>query len=298
MTGSGGPIVLLGGAGRVGRLLRRALAVQGGAEGVRVQARIAGPGIDLVWQAGDDPGDLTGWLADLRPRLVVCLWGKTGARGLDANTTLALTALAAAGKAGVPRSLFMSSAAVYGALVRPDISEAMAPAPANAYGVAKLAMEQAVAAAPVAGAMDVLILRLANVIGADMLADAVACATPEAPLRLDRFADGTAPRRSYASPMTVARLVRAMADRPVARGREILNLADGPPVAMDALLQARAAAGAPVPWSWRPAPDTALPVLGLATDRLLARVPELAGDVRLSPEALVADWLALAEARP
>lgn len=211
-------------------------------------------------------------------RGIVVLAGATGgdAAALAANTTAALAAvrLRDAGVAGPV--LLLSSAAVYGRATGP-LTEDMVPTPANSYGASKATMEAAVA-----GRAGVTCLRLANVAGADALFGAMSAG----PVTLDRFADGTAPRRSYIGPLTLARVLLALIaanDLP-----PVLNVASPGPLSMDLVLEAAGAR-----WTWTPAPATALPCVALDTARL-ARIIELppADAAVLVAEARAAGWSA------
>jgi nucleoside-diphosphate-sugar epimerase len=291
-------IVVLGGGGGVGRLLVPALRDTGAR--MLTQSRKAGPGID--WAAMPDWQMLTDWLRDWRPDLVVVLWGATAGspQDLAANRTLSAMAYTAAAEAGCPAVAVMSSAAVYGPGAGTPLAETAPLAAASPYGLAKAEMEADLlrARSDLAQTAPALsLLRLANVVGADMLGRAVARASRTQPLLLDRFADGHGPRRSYLSPVTMARCCLALAASPPTGGAEVLNVADGPrPVAMDAVLEALDAAGMPVPWRWRAAPDGALASLALATDQLERRFPDLAQGFRRSAGALAADWIGLIRA--
>ena len=113
----------------------------------------------------------------------------------------------AAGAVAPHACTLASSAAVYG---RPEgdapLSETTEPRRVSGYGRAKRAMEQAVAEG-----QGVTCLRIGNVAGADQLLLNAATATAQAPLILDRFADGTGPDRSYIGPETFLGVVGGLA---------------------------------------------------------------------------------------
>lgn len=69
--------------------------------------------------------------------------------------------------AGVPRLVFSSTAAVYGAPPSPLVDEDTPCAPINPYGASKLAAERALADAAAAHGLSVVTLRYFNVAGAD-----------------------------------------------------------------------------------------------------------------------------------
>ncbi|MBT9385808.1 NAD(P)-dependent oxidoreductase [Pseudooceanicola sp. CBS1P-1] len=239
------PLLLLGGTGRVARLLKA--------------AGLSGPGV--FW--------LPHRQLDSLPPLPACatlvaLWGRTGNAGpLRDNARLALRAQALAQRHGLRRVIHLSSAAVYGTLPAGRCHEGAAQ-PQSRYGQSKWLMEQALAqwqrrhrAGP-----ECCILRLGNVAGADSLAPALADPAADDPVRLDRFADGRGPRRSYLGANDLARMLLWLA-RPDVPCPPCLNVAGPRPVAMEALLQA---AGRHI--AWHPAPPDALPEVALDGHRL------------------------------
>lgn len=250
-------LALTGATGRVARLLRPAL-----------------PG--ATWLArGDDLAAVAGHDA------VVALAGVTtgDARALAANAATALAALEAARAQGVARVFLMSSAAVYGRAPAPLRAEA-APSPAAPYGVAKAAMEAAAARWRAAhpDGPEAVILRLGNVAGADMLFGNLA---PGAVPAIHAWPDGATPRRSYVGPLTLARLLRALARAPALP--PVLNVAAPGTVAMGDL-----AAAAGHGWTPVPAPPEAIAEVRLDTAPLEA----LFGFPREASTAggLVAEW--------
>lgn len=300
-------VLVLGSGGRVGRLIRQVWEQHPALPRAVFQSRCAGRGITLVGDPMADPdGEAGAGLTRFRGDMIVALWGvtpHTGNGDLALNSRLALLALEAARAAGVPRVVLISTGAVYA----PPGSEGgycedTAAFSAGAYGQAKIAMEVAARnwaqdAGPQAPA--ITILRLANVAGADMLADAVRCATPGAPLRLDRFASGGGPRRSYLAPHTLAAALGAICAASPTPGTSIFNLADGDALwDMADLLQALTRAGHSVPWGWQAAPPAALYAHQLNVTAFAGRFPEVAGQFRPSADALVADWLSASGGRP
>jgi len=271
MPEPGSRCLLTGANGRLGRLLRG------------VWPHHIGPG--PVWVSRHAPADLC-WSPDAplpdcpRCDAVIALWGVTAgdAGSLAQNVALVAHGVRLAHACGADRVLHLSTAAIYGP--GRDMREARTPAPVNAYGASKLEMEQAIAALPSDGLRHV-ILRLANVVGADSLAPALA--DPAGGVTLDRFADGAGPRRSYIAPGDLARVLAGLVclyrrDLP-----DILNVAAPGPVDMADLARA---AGCPI--TWRTAPPDAQAEVSLNTDRLARLLPGVLRQV--TPARMVEDW--------
>jgi UDP-glucose 4-epimerase len=83
------------------------------------------------------------------------------------NTMKTRALLAAAVDAGVRHVIFSSTAAIYGAPVETQVTEAMAGAPVNPYGSSKLMIEQMLADICRAHPLNYCALRYFNVAGAD-----------------------------------------------------------------------------------------------------------------------------------
>lgn len=171
----------------------------------------------------------------------------------------------AAQAAGARHILLASTAAVY----RPgpdDLDETDVPAPANPYGAAKLAAEQAaVAALTDPGSPGLTILRVGNVAGADALLGG------QGPALLDPVQEQTGgPLRSYIGPVMLAQVLAHLAARGASGAAipPILNIAQPPVVAMADLLSA-----AGRPWRYGPVQPGVVPRVGLATHRLAALMP-------------------------
>ena len=85
----------------------------------------------------------------------------------DNNTGKSLALIAAAVRAGVPRFVFSSTAAVYGMPEQSTVTEDTPCQPINPYGWSKLMTERMLADASAAHGLDVCALRYFNVAGAD-----------------------------------------------------------------------------------------------------------------------------------
>ncbi|OYX42523.1 MAG: hypothetical protein B7Z02_11900 [Rhodobacterales bacterium 32-67-9] len=273
-----GRVLVVGGGGRLGGLLRCAW-------------RMAGQG-GLVWQhrgAGDGPcfdalTDAAAYAgAAAGADAILNLAGRVGGdvAALAGHHDLALAALEAGRTAGVARVFLASSAAVYGVPVGPA-RESDPIAPVSDYGRAKAGMEAAahdwVAAHPDGPA--VTCLRIGNVAGADQLLGA---ASGEGPQMLDVFADGSGPARSYVGPMALAGMLADLfaAQRAGRALPDLLNIALDGPVPMEALLAADGRA-------WRPRAAPATLVREVTLD--VARLGAVLGPIPVADAAaIVAD---------
>ena len=202
------------------------------------------------------------------------------------NRALAEACLVAAQAAGISRVLLASSSAVYG--VGPTgaaFDETAPPRPLSAYGRAKLEMEAACDPARRAG-LDVCILRIGNVAGADALLAPLTglSVDPAKPLRIDSFADGRGPLRSYIGPGTLAQALAGLATYPSPLPA-VLNVAALHPVHMEDLARV-----AKWPFDLIAAPATAHQSITLDCS-LLNRLCPLTSDDSL-PEVMVQQWKA------
>lgn len=300
-----GPLVL-GSGGRVGRMFRR-LAAQG-----------LWPGPEPLWHTRDGregtlgwdlhDRDLPAWRESLPPVTgIIVLAGQTRedpSVAHDADERKRITWLGSANEApvlaaqdlardrGIGPILMCSSAAIYGTAPQPCREDG--PLQANTiYGRAKIWMEEETWVERLTqGRLPICALRIGNVAGADALFGAMA----EGPVTLDRLPDGTAPRRAYIGPLTLARALVALLAAPDLPGvatpmpgpeptGEVerfpaVNLAQPGLLPMSDLLDA-----AGVPFAWRPAPPTALPALEMDLSRLQALAPLPPA----TPEGLVAE---------
>lgn len=249
------PLLLVGASGRVGRLVWHHWPQGADDPALLVSQRRpgAGPQGAFDWAPLDGPAGLLNHLSRADsgplPSALIVLAGVTPAPGVDAaalagNRTLAEACLGAAKAAGIGRVLLASSSAVYG--VDPSgaaFAETSPARPQSDYGRAKLAMEAACDPARQAG-VEVCILRIGNVAGADALLGPLTgrAVDPQNPVRVHGFADGRGPLRSYIGPATLARVLAGLATTPTALPR-IVNIAAPRPVHMEDLAQA---AGWPV----------------------------------------------------
>ncbi|KEP69145.1 NAD-dependent dehydratase [Thioclava dalianensis] len=241
-------LLIVGGSGRLGRLIAAAWA-----------RAPEGPPVTPIWQARRDLG-LGGPIFDpleapeafaracAQSDAVLFLAGRINGppAALEINVALARAARAQALRAGVPL-IMASSAAVYGRGAG-LLSETAPCAPLNDYGRSKLAVE-----AVLEGMARGCALRIGNVAGADALLGAPA---PPEGRKLHVFTDGSAPRRSYIGPSALADAVAHLACLAVAQPETLpacLNLAQPGAVGMDELLSAAGES-----WSAQPAPPTAI----------------------------------------
>ncbi len=284
-------LLVVGGTGRLGRLLQRAFALSDG-------------GIDIVWQrrsgvAATDSGVGVEFFDPLsQPQayrraaktadVILNLAGVTAGTEaeLALNTDLALAAVAAAGGRLV---LLASSAAIYGADAGP-LSEDCQARPISPYGRAKHAMERAALAVAQATGAKVCCLRIGNVAGADAL---LGGAVPRERRLLDTFATGATPRRSYIGPSALARALQLLVTR-AAKSLALpnrLNLALPGTVAMADLLGAKAE-----PWRARAAPVNAIAEVCLDVNRAVAL--GLVPDAMTDAAAIWADLATTLKGRP
>lgn len=279
-------VLLIGGSGRLGRLLRHAWKRRGG-QRLIWQSRSGQDGVQL-----DPLADPAGYArAAAGADVIFNLAGVTtgDCEALAVNRELALAAIAAARAAGVRRVFLASSAAVYGR-AGTGTREDTAPQPISDYGRAKRTMEEAVLDPTAGGGAlpRVTCLRIGNVAGADQLLGATEAGEPQF---LDICADGRGPRRSYIGPQALAGMLEilfalARDDRPLP---PILNVALAGAVRMEALLDADGRC-----WHPRPASAEVIPELCLDT-ALLARVIGVPGAADAA--AIVADFRSLVPRR-
>jgi len=230
-----------------------------------------------VFDPLQDPGALA--RAAKGATAILCLAGVTSARAgaggdMGDNTALAEAAIRAGAVCGA--AVFLaSSAAVYGnqAGLLDETSPLLGQ---SAYGRAKADMEARGAALAAELGVPVCALRIGNIAGTDAILGGW-----KPGFRLDRFADGRSPRRSYIGPATLARVLGALM---VAENLPaVLNIATPGKVEMGALLDAAGLA-----WAAQPAPEAAIPEVVLSVRALLAFVTLSARDGLA--QTLVDEW--------
>ena len=273
------PILVTGSTGKLGRVLRAVWPgmLMGKASPIW-QVRSGAGGVQ--WQIGAQPyvgPALTGGV-------VLHLAG--GRTDLDANIALALAVCETAARAGARHVFFASSSAVYAPDDDRDLTEDTLPAPTNAYGHAKLRMEQAVrdwASSAGAKAPGITLLRIGNVLGSDNLIGGIVAGRPVRLTPVPGRQGG--PVRSYIGPRSFAAVLGQLCLRATGGGDlpAILNIAASPAVMMAALLDA---AGAD--WAYSQPTTDVMPRLVLSVDRMMGLVtlPPNAAD----PDEMIAQW--------
>ncbi len=208
---------------------------------------------ELIWSPGDKTPEIGPVAA------VVALWGVTPGPGRDLadNTRLAVSAMDLGAALGVDAVVHCSTAAVYSPSAEP-LKETVSPAPASAYGQAKLEMEQAIAAHRKSGGPRQIVMRIGNVAGADSLFGNLQMAGQ---ITLDRFSDGLGPSRSYIAPGDLVHVIESLVRSPDAEG--VFNVSAPKPTAM-----AEIAGVCKATVNWRDAPDSAVQFVWLDTARL------------------------------
>ncbi len=250
-------ILLVGASGRVGRMVARAWQIDRRSLGqVVMQTRRLDASNDvssLLWDPMIGAAPLLQWVARHgAPQAMVVLAGVTPGDGQDLalNSDIAVSCVTAAMTAHIPRVLIASSSAVYGVGDGTAFTESAICQPANAYGEAKVAMENACHALTGSG-IEICCLRIGNVAGADALLLNVAQRVSDDAVTIDTFANGRGPVRSYIGPKSLARVLATLALQDTVLP-PILNIAAPEPISMDMLAEA-----AEHTWTARPAPKYA-----------------------------------------
>lgn len=282
-------VLVLGGSGRIGGMLRRAWSVSDREHSTEFlyQTRTHNPqhAGDLLW---DMTGPVPPAIVAAGPfDCVLVLSGVVPREGadLDLNVELGLAGVTAADRLGAGTVLLASSSAIYGSQSDAPYREADTPAPVNDYGRAKLAMEQQCATHAQALGVRLRCLRIGNVAGADALLENGAALGAGEALRIDRFADGGTPLRSYIGPQTLARVILSLIE---ARAHlpQTLNVGAPAPVEMVALAKA-----ADLPFDLVPTTGTAHQFITLEC-AALAAIHDFAS-VDSDPAEMVSQWQAL-----
>lgn len=266
---------MTGAGGRLGNLLQK-VRNRGDKNGRNFVFQSRTPGADLTWDLDDSPDRLPACDS------VVALWGKTSGSEdeLSINVSLAQDTRRVALNCGATRVFHLSSAGVYGPGT--GLSENSETQPTNPYAASKLAMEHAVSQFDDAE-MHHCCLRLANVVGADSLAPAL---RRNDPVRLDRFAAGGGPIRSYIAASDLLSVLAGLSLVDPKRLPPVLNVACPVPIAMKDLA---CAAGRTI--EWVDAPAHAVHEVTLDASELCGLLP---GQKFISTaKAMVADWRAL-----
>ncbi|SMX26151.1 NAD dependent epimerase/dehydratase family protein [Pelagimonas phthalicica] len=251
--------LVLGASGKIGRMLRASWTLKPPQD------------IEFIYVYRNDPPEEGGivWtpeescenLPDID--VILALWGATPSNGsaLNANVSLAHSALKLALAKGARKVLHCSSAAVY-APQGHVLSEEDAGEAANAYGQSKLEMERAIQAwdQENPGKIENVMLRIGNVAGAESLFGNM---TPGGEVFLDRFPNGKGPERSYIAPPDLGQVIADLIRAKTVTGP--INVASPEPVEMAELA---VAAGCHV--TWKPAPGNAVQSVVLDTRRLQA----------------------------
>ncbi|MGL5009413.1 MAG: NAD-dependent epimerase/dehydratase family protein [Paracoccaceae bacterium] len=294
-------VLIVGASGRLGRMIQMGLdRIAPQDLDVRLLSRKAGKpwstGAFCQWQT---------WSGNVRDTAefrwadtVVNLAGLTPTVGANAPTPSALYAAnvslaldIVANSDAASRIMLASSASVYGppkgggAVVFSETDELF---PVTDYARSKVKMELAVERLQ---DPRITSLRIGTVAGADQLLQNALKSTAEAPLKLDRFASGLGPLRSYIGPEGLTRAVLSLIRTPK-QLPQLLNIAHPEPIRMELLLMALSAAGIPVSWEFREAAAGAIESVHLNTQQL-ARFHHVAdkGDAARSIAQETADYL-------
>jgi UDP-glucose 4-epimerase len=180
MNGSGGPVLVTGGAGYIGSHVVRQLVAQGYRvvvyDNLSTGHAWAVLGADLVVGDLGDRERLEAVLAGTRFEAVLhfaaSIWVgesmREPAKYFRNNVANALGLFELAARHGVPRIVFSSTAAVYGEPGVAVIEENLPLAPVNPYGASKMMAERILQDLASAAGMSYVILRYFNVAGADL----------------------------------------------------------------------------------------------------------------------------------
>lgn len=242
------PVLLVGAAGRVGSMVAHHRAEGAGALPIVTQFRYGPAQPDrLVWDPLNGPG----------------------------------ACLVAPSRAGISRVLFASFSAVYDAGRSQPLAKTDACNTVNAFGTAKLEMGLACAPWRERG-MDLCMLRLGNVAGADTLLLKLAKSADGRAIEIDIFNEGRGPVRSYIGAKALVSVLLSLCIYPDTLA-DILKIGTPEPISMDALADA-----AHHPWTPRVPKGSALQNISLDCNRLASLHPFQQRDSR--PEETVRQW--------
>ena len=254
--------LVLGATGRIGQVLQQVWPQRGHGKKLLWQSRHPQQDQSLNWDIFDPLATSEALeRAAIGRTGILCLAGVVPGRGGDLadNWRLAEAAIRAAAKAGA-RVLLASSAAVYGNQAG-VLSEATVLCPISEYGRAKVDMEQRAAALAAQLGINCCSLRIGNIAGLDAILGGW-----KPGFRLDQFADGRTPARSYIGILDLARVLADLVTVPTLP--VALNVARPRPLEMGDLLTA-----AKLQWTAQRAPEEAIPQVILNTDQLQALLP-------------------------
>lgn len=250
--------LVVGATGRIGQVLRHVWRKADADSAVRWQSRRPLPD-HICFAPLEDAAAFETACQDCA--VILCLAGVISAQHgpLADNAALAEASIRVAVKTGA-RVLLVSSAAVYGS-VAGVLAETTPLHPVSDYGQAKGDMEQSAIALAAELSVTLSILRIGNVAGLDAILGGW-----KPGFRLDAFAEGGSPKRSYIGLRDLARVIAALMALPAPPA--IINIASPAPIEMHSLLDA-----AGLTWTPRPAPATAIPMVCLDTALLQSLAP-------------------------
>lgn len=272
-----GCALITGAGGRLGSLLRAARRDATDLK-TRFVFQSRDTGSDIRWSPGENPDALP------KCELLIALWGVTSGteEDLNANAILVQATNEVAGQIGARKVVHISTAGVYGP--GENLHEDSPLRTYSDYGKSKIKMEEEVALQRSAADQKHVCIRLANVVGADSLANAL---RRPGPAKIDNFSTDEithqGPVRSYIGAGDLLHIFDELNDLPETKLPEILNVACPEPISMEDLIFA-----ADKDVIWRPAPAAATSHVTLDVTRLKALFPTL--DFMTNAQALVAEW--------
>lgn len=262
VTLGGTPIIVTGACGSVGTLLRRAWGATP-PQGMVVLSAARRQDVDIPWDI--EAGPVPRW-----PEGAIILHLAAAVRApadqMGRNLVIARNLAKAAAKNRARLILAASTAAVYAPTSDPATEETP-PAPLSAYGQSKVEAETVLRAECQTSGIPVSVLRIANLVGADALIGARRATDP--PVLLDPVpGQPRGPLRSWIGPVSLARAIEALCRIGAGERPPVLNLTQGPPLAMADLLDA-----AGLSWSFGPPNPRVVPAAVMDGTRLAALCP-------------------------